>query len=352
MIGCWVDPRHNLARQQVERPRNACEHRVGNNQENALALFEQLFVPGDSPSKPTGPSELELRRKLVVDRVFAHWTELRHGAYGDAARLGSDDRARLDDVMDRLRDLQNRLDPNGQGEPVPSCHELEAPEGEPNGIFQWEGGSAEELQQVIRAYQTLNEVIAVGLLCGTNRVASLSVSNRLHTLAGDWHDIVMHNVFNEQPHQWMLESQQTFFRDVFLDLCRRLEVDEGDGTVLDNTLVVGHFRHGAEVHWCDSAPIVTAGSAGGRISTGSFIDYRNHQNTSLQGSSGENAHVYRRPGLLLNQWFGTVLQAFGVPEEQYIQDGGFYGVTYVQSSEAHSASVLAQASEPLPYLLG
>ncbi|MFN3167299.1 MAG: DUF1552 domain-containing protein [Phycisphaeraceae bacterium] len=63
--------------------------------------------------------------------------------------------------------------------------------------------------------------------------------------------------------------------DLVGELVRKLDaVPEGDGTMLDNTLVVVYSDHGAYHHASfDQFPFVTIGGAGGAIKTGQYLHY-------------------------------------------------------------------------------
>jgi hypothetical protein len=64
---------------------------------------------------------------------------------------------------------------------------------------------------------------------------------------------------------------------VFLDLVAKLDaVPNGDGTtLLDDGLVQWTQESGAFTHDSISNPVILAGGAGGSLSTGSYLDYRN-----------------------------------------------------------------------------
>jgi hypothetical protein len=75
------------------------------------------------------------------------------------------------------------------------------------------------------------------------------------------------------------------------------KVKEGDKTLLDNTLVFAHSEtEFAKFHTIDNMPIMIAGSAGGKIKSGLFVD-------------GAGSPV-SRVGL-------TVMQAMGVPMDRW-----------------------------------
>ena len=63
--------------------------------------------------------------------------------------------------------------------------------------------------------------------------------------------------------------------DLIAGLCKKLDaVKEGDGTMLDNTVIV-YLSDGAEAHHsrCWEWPMVVLGNIGGRLKTGRYIDY-------------------------------------------------------------------------------
>ena len=66
-----------------------------------------------------------------------------------------------------------------------------------------------------------------------------------------------------------------FHFDLIARLCQKLEsVPEGDGTMLDNTVIV-YLSDGAEGHHsrCWEWPMVVIGDAGGKLKAGRYIDY-------------------------------------------------------------------------------
>jgi hypothetical protein len=63
--------------------------------------------------------------------------------------------------------------------------------------------------------------------------------------------------------------------DLIAGLCKKLEgIKEGDGTMLDNTVIV-YLSDGAEAHHsrCWEWPMVVIGDMGGRLKSGRYIDY-------------------------------------------------------------------------------
>jgi hypothetical protein len=114
--------------------------------QSSQALFDQIFVPENVEENP---------RPLVVDRVLEHYSRLRSGSFGDASRLSSSDAQRLDDHMDRLRDLQTRLNA------VADCSDVQIPTGDTNGLDV--GGYSNNVQDMRSYYQLYNDVIVAAV---------------------------------------------------------------------------------------------------------------------------------------------------------------------------------------------
>lgn len=132
-----------------------------------------------------------------------------------------------------------------------------------------------------------------------------------------WHDVA-HSADDPQSQAWLVEANRGFFRHAFLDLVRKLEIDEGDGsTILDNSLVVWTTESGPSTHNNTGSNILTAGSAAGFLKTGMFCDYRD------MSPGGELWRYNRvsglRPGLAHNQALATFLQAMRVPPSEFNQ---------------------------------
>ena len=226
--------------------------------QSSMALFEQIFVPEEVDADP---------RPLVVDRVLEHYQRLRHGTFGDAARLSSADAQRLDDHMDRLYDLQTRLNAGA------SCSDVLPPTGDTSGLEV--GGYSNNVSDMVEYYRLYNDVIAAAFICGTSRIAVINSAETWSTempgLCCDWHQEVAHEAHNPDgvAQQILLEGKRLFFHSVFLDLVNKLDIEETDGvTYLDNSLVWWTQESGSTTHDSVSMPVVTAGSAAGVLETG------------------------------------------------------------------------------------
>lgn len=290
---------------------------------DALGLFNKVFVSGMQQGKVPNDG-------LLVDQVLEAYKAVRRGAFGRASMLSSEDRRLLDAHMDRLGELQRKL----QAVPARSCGSLARPRSSGGKV-----GNA----------QLWNEVIAAAFLCNTCRVAALKHSDVFTAgWSGSWHqDIVHQAAVNDGAHEWVVKHNQAFFENVYLDMVRRLDVPDGNGrTVLDNSLVLWTMESGPVTHDNDSTPAVCAGSAGGYFKTGMLVDYRNMKRSGYKGGK-----TSRAPGLPYNRWLATILHAMGVPAAEWERPGRKgYGNLKNSAPGIYNETMLADASTPLPVI--
>jgi hypothetical protein len=295
-------------------------------------LFSDLF---------SGASAHASTRPLIIDRVIADYQRIRNGS----RRLSTADRMRLDQHVQQLTDLQRRL-----GTTV-SCG---APTRPTDSHTVGDGAFSHAPMEQTQYWDIYMQIIAMAFACGASCVATIKPADTFSTYTGDWHPDIAHNCDESMGQTVYDAAAQVFFEHVFLDLAQRLDaIDDGGGrTVLDNSLLVWSFEHGNRIHGSWSVPVITAGSAGGFVRTGSYIDYRN-QSLMIDppgGYVGDAAF----PGLPWGQWLGTQLMAMGLPASEWAEPTGGYGPAFVgaQATAGHwyPASVMNNVSSALPYM--
>lgn len=300
---------------------------------NSRSLFQSLF-----PAPPEMPQGTPL-----VDLVLENFNRVRQ----TNRRLSIADRQRLEEHVQRVSELQRRLNT------VSSCTEIPSTIGNNDQIYGYASGNwfTSPDKHVAHA-QMMNEVIALGMACGATRVAVFNQQYPTSFSTREWNDFhdngPGHSLnSSEASGQEMAAMKRLYFSKVVLDMARRLEaMVEGSGTALDRALVVWHDEHGHISHSSISIPAITFGSAGGFLKTGNYCDYRNQGGASVESD---------RPGLTYQQYWGTVLQAMGVPRSEYQEpDHNGYGKR-INGGNGYNGSLWPEsvwsiAGDVLPFL--
>jgi hypothetical protein len=231
-----------------------------------LALYTRLFGPDfqDPNSDHWKPDPSIMLRQSVLSAVTEERKALTQG-------LGKDDRVKLDQYFSSLRDMENQL--AVQLQKPEKCEACVVP-GAPKDIPR--GASVEQVNQNTR---TLAKLLAMGLACNQSRVFTfVHTSGASETyMAGN--SKIYHQITHDEPTDAKLGYQPETSRlaglvmqglGVFLTELDAIK--EGDGTLLDNSLVLAFSDTGyAKIHSIENIPMFLAGRAGGRHKAGQHI---------------------------------------------------------------------------------
>lgn len=223
------------------------------------AAFERLVAFGDPHLAGAAREERRLARRSVLDYVREDARRLRK-------RLGGADRAKLDEYLAAVRALELRI----EGAASLDAGDLE--ERLPRGV-------PRDRRQHIRL---LNEILVLALRSDRTRVATLMLanagSNHAHRQVGvkGGHHELSHHGGNVEKLGAIREIDRFHVAQLAHLLQALRDVDEGDGTLLDNTLVLyGSGIADGNRHDHHDLPILLAGRGGGRVTPGRHVRYAN-----------------------------------------------------------------------------
>jgi uncharacterized protein DUF1552 len=213
------------------------------------AVFDTLFGVGATPE---ARARRRRKDKSLLDWVMASAGELKAG-------VGAADRARLDDYMENVREIERRIqkveahNASGEARELPA-----APMGVPDSY-------AEHVRlmfdlQAIAFAADITRVFAFKL--------SRDVSNRVFTEAGattGFHIASHHNEREDRITDFArINRYHVGLIPYFLEKLK--QIPDEDGTVLDNALIVyGSPMGNPNVHNHKRCPLFLAGHAGGRL---------------------------------------------------------------------------------------
>jgi hypothetical protein len=231
--------------------------------DDPAAVYGRVFA--DLHTDPAVLARLRKRRQSILDAVGGQYTRL-------GARLGADDKQRLDAHLQAVREVETRLttDPVMAGG---ACHDpsiASAP------------ASAQANDSFPAAGSLQMDLLVMALACDITRVATLqwtrSVSETRFTWLNitDGHHTLSHLGDDDAAAVDKLTRINTWYATQLASLIARLKaVPDANGTTLfDNTVILwSNELAKGNTHSRMGAPYVLAGGAGGALRTGRFVDY-------------------------------------------------------------------------------
>ena len=188
--------------------------------------------------------------------------------------VGAADRARLDQYFTSLRETENKLALQLQKPPAAeACIVPSAPAAAPSGdITDVRGRRA--------THKVMADLLAMALACNQTRVFNMTYSTAASDLREAGNTTGYHQITHEEPidrtigFQPRVDVFATQSMEAWADFVAALAaIKEGDGTLLDNTLVFAHSDVSyAKNHDVTGIPVMLAGSAGKKFKTGVHIN--------------------------------------------------------------------------------
>lgn len=235
-------------------------------EDNPFQAFSRVF--GDLDADPFGEEQRRIEQRSVLDSVMADFGDL-------DARMGRDDRQRLAMHADIVRDLERRLESTGGMACVA-----------PDLGADFNVGDQARYPEVL---DLQSELVTAAFACDLTRVASLQWNRSVGNMSFPWigvndrhHDLSHLGDSDTNGRNKIIEINR-WYAEQFADLLARLQsVEEGEGTLLDNTLILWCNELGkGNSHTANDIPFVLGGHAGGAIEGGRYLQYDRPHNDLL-----------------------------------------------------------------------
>ncbi len=225
---------------------------------NPRAVFERLFGDGDSTDPEVRAARLE-KQKSVLDYVTDSLSRLQR-------RVGAGDTRKIEEYLDAVRDIERRIALAEAQSLTAEVPHLDRPGAVPDDYLQY---SRLMIDLQVAAWQT-----------DMTRVASFMLgrdgSNRAYREIGisDGHHSISHHQGDGERLDKLIKIDELHV-GMFAYLLKRLqETSDGDGTLLDHSLVLfGSSISESNIHTHDDLPIVLAGTANGQIAGNRHLAY-------------------------------------------------------------------------------
>lgn len=266
---------------------------VNPSETSPLQLYNRIF--GEGFQDPNQQSFKPNPQYMVHQSVLSATQEERKILMRE---VGSEDRHRLDEYFTSIRALEQKLLLQLQA-PAP-VENFTMPDRPP------EAPMSTEMEHVMENHRLMAGLLAKALQCNQTHVFNMLFSDTASNLRRSGSASTHHTLTHEEPvdsklgHQrevaWFAERSMVAWRE-FLD--ELSSISEGDGTLLDNCLVLAHSDCSiAKSHAVEGIPVMIAGNAGGRIRTGFHM--------------AGNADPISRIGLTVQQAMGLQVDRWGV----------------------------------------
>lgn len=266
-------------------------------QNDPQEVFKRIF--SDFMTDNSVVDEVRKRRGSILDAVDGQFDSL-------MKRAGADDRQRLNQHLEMIRDIERRLDVGditGEACKVPATPEALTPDSE------------DTMPKIMKAQIDL---MVMAMACDLTRVATLQISNAKNHIRYPWLNSLGdgHGLSHAGPSntsaidEWV--ARDTWHASQLAYLCDALSnIKEGEGTMLDNTLILwcSEIARG-NTHSHKDMPFLMMGSNGGYFKTGRYLQYQNASHTDLLIS--------------ILQSFGMDVSSFGDPR---FSNGPLSGLT-------------------------
>ena len=270
--------------------------------------YSMLYSSHISWSSPTTPTPLEVYPALAFDQLFKDRAQRGDRSVLDAVLedahdfrrgISRRDQQKLDEYLNSVREVEKRIENAGdRGElqgwrPTLSKPNIPRPkEGYP--------------QDIVEHMRLMSDILVLAFQTDTTRVCTLKLNNDHGTLRFPHLNVdymIHHLLSHSDSADWLKVNQ--FFLEQMAYIARKMgEVQEGERTLLDNSMLMlcSSMIHGN--HDANQLPVVMLGGGGGRIKGGQNLDY-------LGKSDRQMCRLY----LSMMDKMGVLLDVFGDARE-------------------------------------
>ena len=247
--------------------------------------YSMLYSSHISWSSPTTPTPMELYPALAFDRLFKDSNDagdksvldlVLSQAKGLVRRVSRSDERKIDEYMDSVREVEQRIGRAGKDERLegwrPTLEKPNLPR------------PADKMPQDVKEHMKLMcDILVLGFQTDTTRVSTLKLNNdhsalRFPHLGVDY--MIHHLLSHSDTEDWLKVNQ--FFLANLAYLAERLDkIQEGEGTLLDNSMLLYCSSMLTGGHNANELPVVILGRAGGQLKSGRVLDYRGKPNRKM-----------------------------------------------------------------------
>jgi hypothetical protein len=266
-----------------------CEHSIAALHKN----YSMIYSSHISWSSPTTPTPLELYPALAFDRLFRDEIGRTDSSVLDAVleetggllrKISQSDKRRLEEYLDSVREVEKRIENAGKARRLQGWRPtLDKPN-----IARPADGIPQDIDEHMRL---MCDILVLAFRTDTTRVCTLKLNNdhsslRFPNLTSDRGatqgiDYMIHHLLSHTNNgDWLKVNR--FFTEQIAHIAKKLDaIQEGERTLLDNSMILYLSSMMTGNHNNDQLPVVMLGSGGGQIKTGRTLDYLGKPNRKM-----------------------------------------------------------------------
>ena len=247
--------------------------------------YSMLYSSHISWSSPTTPTPLEVYPALAFDQLFKDSSQQGDQSVLDAIlsdakdfrrKISRRDQLKLDEYLNSVREVETRIEQAGKRGELqgfkPTLLEPDMPRPEDG-----------YPQDIVEHMRLMSDLLVLAFQTDTTRICTLKLNNDHGTLRFPHLgvDYMIHHLLSHTDSADWLKVNQFFLEQVAYIAEKMDSIQEGERTLLDNSMVMlcssmlnGH-------HNANELPVVMLGSAGGQIKTGQNLNYLEDENRQM-----------------------------------------------------------------------
>src|SRR5437763_14967226 len=231
--------------------------------------YSMLYSSHISWSSPTTPTPLEVYPALAFDRLFKNEVHRGDKSVLDAVladaqdfrrQISNSDQRKFDEYLDSVRDVEQRIEQAGKKGQLqgwrPTLAQPNIPR-PPDGIP----------QDIAEHMRLMSDILVLGFQTDTTRICSLKLNNdhsslRFPNLGVDY--MIHHLLSHSDTADWL--KVNIFFMQQVAYIARKMQsIQEGERTLLDNTMLLYCSSMLNGNHDNSQLPVLVLGGGGGRL---------------------------------------------------------------------------------------
>ena len=254
--------------------------------------YSMIYSSHISWSSPTTPTPLELYPALAFDRLFRDEVgkadksvldAVREDANGYKNKVSKADQRRLDEYLNSVREVETRIDQAGKAGRLQGWRPTLTKPDMPRPA----DGIPQDIDQHMRL---MCDILVLAFRTDITRVCTLKLNNDHSSLRfpnlpaaggkGGIDYMIHHLLSHTDGDDWLKVNR--FFTEQVAYIATKLDaVQEGERTLLDNSMILFCSSMMTGNHNNDQLPVVMVGRGGGQIKTGRVLDYLGKPNRKM-----------------------------------------------------------------------